>query len=177
MGYIATTFANGNGHYSRCVNWAIEVNNIRQERGLKRLPIVVPLVYPGRQERIIQEEIGQEFVRSHPEEILLDKIHGELLAKLMFKGNDYSENLRQLVQQYARVESEVQEHFNGRRKLQTLDGKTLELDLRDAEFQLGVNNRMQTLFPNQFYTAAGAGPFDELLERAILDERVCLLII
>ncbi len=173
MSYIATTFAHGNGPYSRCVDWAIEVNSYREERG-KRLPIVVPLVYPGRQERIMQEEIGKEFITNHPDEILFDKKHGELLAKLMFKGNDYSENLRQLAEQYATVEAEVQRHLEGKRELQTFDGRTLELDLRDAELQLGLNNRMHTGLPNQFYTAGGAGPFDEILERAIADKEVKL---
>ena len=58
MSYINTTFAHGNGPYARCTEWAVSVNDVREERDLDRLPIVVPLVYPGRQERIMREELG-----------------------------------------------------------------------------------------------------------------------
>ncbi len=172
MSYIATTFAHGNGPYSRCVEWAVQLNNCREENKLKRLPIVVPLVYPGRQERILKEELGNQLIVRYPDEILFDKKYGWLLAELMFKGKDYSENLMQLSRQYSAIEAEIQKHLDGKRELQTFDGRNIELDLRDAELQLGLNNRIQTLLPNQFYTAGGAGPFDEILERAILDKEV-----
>ncbi len=176
MGYINTTFAYGNGPYSRCVEWAIEVNNVREEKGLKRLQIIVPLVYPGRQERIMKEEIAinvsSDFIEKHPTEILLDRRQGELLAKLMFKGVDYGENLELLTKDYQNIENTIQEHLDGKREVETFDGLIYGVDLRDIELQLGLNNRMQTDLPNQFYTAAGAGPFDEVLERAISDSEV-----
>ena len=178
MSYIATTFAHGNGPFSRCTEWAIALNDVREKRGFARLPIVVPLVYPGRQERILREEIGvnvsSDFLERHPTEILLDRKHGELLAELMFKGKDYSENLEMLAREYQRVEDETRKHLDGIRQVETFNGKIEEIDLRDAELQLGLNNRMQTELPNQFYTSGGAGPFDELLERAIGDEDVTL---
>lgn len=178
MKYIATTFAHGNGPYSRCVEWAIEVNNVREERGLPRQKIVVPLVYPGRQERIMREEIetnvSPDFLEEHPDEILLDRKHGEFLLKLMFKGKNYIENLGLLVKAYQGVEEDIQRHLDGKRDVETLDGKVEEMDLWDAELQLGLNNRMQTGIKNQFYTAGGAGPFDEILERAITDERITM---
>lgn len=177
MKYINTTFAHGNGPYSRTVEWAIEVNNVREEKGLRRLPVVVPLVYPGRQERIMREEItthvSPDWFDKHPDEIWLDRRQGELLLGLMFRTKDYSENLRVLVRDYKGVEEGVQRHLNGRRELENfVDGEGSEFDLRDCEFQLGLNNRMQTGLPNQFYTAGGAGPFDEVLERAIVDSEV-----
>ncbi len=178
MKYINTTFAHGNGPYSRCVEWAIEVNNVREEKGLERLPVVVPLVYPGRQERIMREEIetnvSPDFFEKHPDEIWFDRRQGELLFSLMFKTKDYSENLRVLASGYQAVEEGTQRHLNGKRQVETLDGRIEEFDLRDCEFQLGLNNRMQTGLPNQFYTAGGAGPFDEVLERAIADEEIRL---
>ena len=61
MGYIETTFAHGNGPYARTGEWAIAVNDERENRGLSRLPIIVPLVYPGRQERILKEEASIAF--------------------------------------------------------------------------------------------------------------------
>jgi len=178
MQYINTTFAHGNGPYSRCAEWAIEVNNVRQERGLPRLPIVVPLVYPERQERILREEIAinisPDFLTLHPEEILFDKRQGELLAKLMFKQKYYSDNLRILSRDYQKIEEQTQKHLETIAQLETFDKRIIDIDLRDCAFQLGLNNRMQTGLPNQFYTAGGAGPFDELLERAIADNEIAL---
>lgn len=178
MTYINTTFAHGNGPFSRTVDWAISVNNERERIGMSRLPIVVPLVYPGRQERIIKEEIssseGSDFLQKHPDEIWHDRVQGEILAKLMFKGKDYSESLVSLTKNYFQAESEMQKHLDGKRKVETLDGRVDEIDLRDCAFQLGLNNRIQTRLPNQFYTAGGAGPFDELLERAIQDKYLSL---
>jgi len=178
MSYINTTFAHGNGPFSRCVEWAIEVNNVREEKGFSRLQVVVPLVYPGRQERIMKEEIetnvSPNFLKKHPDEILLDRRQGELLNALMFKGKDYAENLRGLARDYFSVEDAMQKHLDGKRKVETLDCRVEEIDLRDCSFQLGLNNRMQTGIANQFYTAGGAGPFDELLERAIADSEISL---
>ena len=69
MNYINTTFAHGNGPFSRTLDWAISVNNERTQRGLQRLSVVVPLVYPRRQERIMREEIllnsGQDFLKKN----------------------------------------------------------------------------------------------------------------
>lgn len=174
MAYINTTFAHGNGPFSRTLDWAIAVNNERERRGMPRLPIVFPLVYPGRQERIMKEEIASNSGNDllNPDEIWLDKTQGEILAKLIFNGNDYAENLRLLKQNYFQAESDMQRHLDGKRKVETLDGRVDEIDLRDCAFQLGLNNRMQTGLPNQFYTSGGAGPFDEILERAILDKDI-----
>ena len=58
MKLIETTFAHGNGPYSRCVEWAISVNDELEKITGERLPIIVTLVYPGRQERIMKEEIS-----------------------------------------------------------------------------------------------------------------------
>src|SRR3989344_5987478 len=104
MKYINTTFAHGNGPFSRCTEWAIAVNDFREEEGWGRIPIVVPLVYPGRQERITKEEVksnvSEDFFEKHPDEIFLDRRQGELIEELMFKGKDYGENLRMLVGDY-----------------------------------------------------------------------------
>lgn len=178
MGCILTTFAHGNGPFSRNTEWAIEVNNVIEERGMHRLPVIVPLVYPGRQERITKEEIennvSQKFLTEHPYEILFDEEYGKLLNEIMFKGNDYAENLKLLYHNYNNTENKIQEHLNGKRKFKTFNSEVVELDLRDSEFQLGLNNRVQTGLLNQFYTAGGAGPFDEVLERAIINEEIKL---
>lgn len=180
--YIATTFAHGNGPFSRTTEWAIEVNNVREERGLPRLPIVVPLVYPGRQERILKEEIATnvspDFLKEHPYEIWFDREQGELLAKLLFKGASYMENLEVLARNYQTVEDNFKRYLDGKREIELMAKPELDLeileefDLRDAELQLGLNNRIQTWLPNQFYAAGGAGPLDELLERAIYEPRI-----
>lgn len=180
MGYINTTFAHGNGPFSRCTEWAIAVNDVREEKGLlERLPVVVPLVYPGKQQRITREEVEEnvsgDFFEKHPDEIWLDRGQGELLEDLMFKGNDYGENLRVLAKDYWGVEDEMHKHLDGKRKLENfVSGEVEEFDLRDCELQLGLNNRMQTILPNQFYTAGGAGPFDEVLVRAIKEHGITL---
>jgi len=179
MRYINTTFAHGNGPYARDIDWAIEVNNVREGRGLNRLPIVVPLVYGERQQRIMKEEIESNapnsFLEKHPDEIWLDQKQGEVLNKLMFKGKDYSKNLMLLAETYQKIEDETQRHLDGKRKLENfVNSEIAEFDLRDAELQLGLNNRMQTGISNQFYTAGGAGPFDEILERAISNPQINL---
>jgi len=179
MKYINTTFAHGNGPFSRCTEWAIAVNDFREEEGWGRIPIVVPLVYPGRQERITKEEVksnvSEDFFEKHPDEIFLDRRQGELIEELMFKGKDYGENLRMLAGDYWDVEDKMQECLNEKRILENLaSGGKEEFDLRDCELQLGLNNRIQTGLPNQFYTAGGAGPFDEILVRAIKEDGITL---
>lgn len=103
---------------------------------------------------------------------MLDREQGKILERLMFSGADYSENLRFLVQNYSTAESDLKKHLDGVREVKTLDGQVVEVDLRDCAFQLGLNNRIQSGIPIQFYTAGGAGPFDEILERVILEPRI-----
>lgn len=178
MAHFNTTFAHGNGPYSRMVEWAIAVNDELEKRHEPRMQIVVPLVYGDRQIRIMREEIGNnvspDFLAEHPDEIVLDRRQGELLHSLMFAEPAYADNLAMLVRDYHGVESDVQRHLDGERPLEYFDGRLVDIDLRDCKFQLGLNNRVQTGLPNQFYTAGGAGPFDELLERAIKDPRVTI---
>ena len=50
MTHIITTFAHGNGPYSRTIDLALAVN----QRLKEKMPIVVPLVYGDRQKKIIQ---------------------------------------------------------------------------------------------------------------------------
>jgi len=170
MNLINTTFAHGNGPYSRCVEWAIEVNNVREERGLGRLGIIVPLIYPDRQREILKIEIAsnvaQDFLDKHPDEILFDEVQGILLSQLMFSGSNYSENLTKLHQKYYDIESKIQKHLSGTGKLKTFTGKSVKVDFKQIILQLGLNNRVQTNLPSQFYSTAGAGPFDEILEKS-----------
>jgi hypothetical protein len=178
MKLMQTTFAHGNGPYSRCLEWAISVNDELEKQTGKRLPIVLPLVYPGRQERIMKEEIDSKypsFTTDHPNEIWLDRTQGELLHKLMFKSQSYEENLDFLISEYENIENQMHTHLDGKRVLENFLTREMQVfDLRDIEFQLGLNNRVQTPIPIQYYTAGGAGPFDEILERAIKDPEVKL---
>jgi len=178
MQYINTTFAYGNGPFSRIVDWAIAINDEIENRGMQRLPIVVPLVYPEKQERIIKEDISSntsyDSLQKHSAEIWFDKAQGKILARLMFKEKDYSEYLRLLIKSYLQAEKDIQKHLDGKREIQNLEGKVDIIDLRDCAFQLGLNNRIQTGLPNQFYTAGGSGPFNEVLKQAILDKEITL---
>ncbi len=175
-----TTFAHGNGPYSRTVEWAIAVNDEFERRGAPRQKFVVPLVYQDkdRQKRIMAEEIvnnvSPTFFEDHPDEIVIDRVQGDLLHGLMFHGTSYVNNLGILVRDYDGIEVGVQRHLGGVRELEYFDGRPVSIDLRDCQFQLGLNNRVQTGLPKQFYTPGGAGPFDELLERAIADPGVSI---
>jgi len=177
MEYINTTFAHGNGPYSRCVEWAIEVNNVREERKLERLPIVVPNVYGERQKKIMKEEIeghiSDTFFEEHPDEIWFDSVQGNLLMSLMFNSSDYSENLETLALEYGNVENKMKRHLDGERRLECFVNLEIRnFDMRNCKLQLGLNNRIQTGLPNQFYVSGGAGPFDEVLERAVEDDKI-----
>lgn len=191
QGYILTTFAHGNGPFSRTVEWAKAVNDARESNlgnnlqrqvtntRLGRLPIVVPLVYGERQKNIMIEELNSSspgYLAKYPDEILFDQVHGELLSKLMFKGSNYAENLELLARDYYGVEADLHRHMNGVRLLHTMFGEPVAVDLRDVEYELGSNTRLHTGVSkwNRFYSSAGAGPFDELLERAIADPEIPL---
>ena len=85
MKHIQTTFAHGNGPFSRVVDLVIEYNNLREKNGLERLPAVFPLVpsyafkgkEPGSRQKqfmkeVAEEAAGKEFIMEHPYEFLLD---------------------------------------------------------------------------------------------------------
>ena len=99
MEFINTTFAHGNGPYSRNVDLSLAVNEEFRKRRMNTLPIVVPLVYGDRQKRIMLEDFG-DIIKKNPELILLDEFHGEVLRGLLFHEGTYQENLEAFLERY-----------------------------------------------------------------------------
>jgi len=177
MGHIQTTFAHGNGPYSRMVELVIAYNDIREKNGYERLSAVFPLVpsyafsgkEPGsRQVQFMKETAeeakGKDFLEQHPYELLLDIKQGGLLDRIFYKGSNFLEALLAFRDSCSLNEEEFKSMVEkGRKEVKTLRGETVTIDLRDSEIEFGMNNRLRTNHSNAFYINAGAGYFDEVL--------------
>ncbi|MFA6889162.1 MAG: hypothetical protein WC254_06725 [Candidatus Woesearchaeota archaeon] len=71
----------------------------------EKIEIIMPLLYPGRQERILNEE-GITAT--------LDSVLGELVQPLLFKDNDFDKHIDEIVHKRERVESAIRHYVNER---------------------------------------------------------------
>ena len=178
--YISTTFAHGNGPFSRMVDLVIAYNDLREKQGLERLPAVFPLVPSYRfkdkadgsrqiqfMKETAEEAAGKDFLARHPNELLLDIEQGRILETVFYTGSDFEEALRKFLAGSEQTnEAHRRRIEQGRVVLKNIKGEDVEIDLRDSAIEFGMNNRVATNHPNAFYSNAGAGYFAEVLERA-----------
>jgi hypothetical protein len=162
MQFINTTFAHGNGPYSRTTDLALAINAELKTRGEEPFHVVVPLVYGKRQKKIMQESLG-EVLTANPDLILLDELQGDILNKLFFKTGNYEQNLEHLLENQPRLESQLRDYLSGTLRLKTFDGKSRNVNSRDIAFEISHNPRVATGFQNSFYTTIGL--FSEILEQ------------
>jgi hypothetical protein len=163
MQLMNTTFAHGNGPFSRTIDLGLAINTEMQARGEASLPIIVPLVYGDRQKRIMREDFGQ-VIDENPDLILLDEFHGKILDELFFKKGFYQQNLEHLLEHQPKLEAQLRDYLSGTLKLTTFDGRNLSVSGRDIAFEISHNPRVATGYPISFYTTIGL--FSEILERA-----------
>src|SRR3989344_870074 len=171
MEFINTTFAHGNGPYSRNVDLSLAVNEEFRKRRMNTLPIVVPLVYGDRQKRIMLEDFG-EIIKKNPELILLDEFHGEVLRGLLFHEGTYQENLEAFLERYNSAEEKLRNHLAGELELKTFEGKTIRVKGKDVALELSHNPRLATGCERSFYTTIAY--FSEILEKAATESELGL---
>src|SRR3989344_6907624 len=181
MAHIQTSFAYGNGPFSRAIDLIIDYNNVREKNGLPRLQSVFPLVpsyqfkgkEPGsRQIQFMKETIddtgGSQFLKEHPDEFILDIVQGEILERVLYTGSNYEDSLRKILANSEKANVDLLKRFEqGKTKLKNLNDEEIEIDLRDSEIEFMFNNRVATNHRNSFYVNIGAGYFYEVLERAL----------
>jgi len=167
MEHMITTFAHGNGPYSRMVDLALAVNEEFEKRKWDKVPIVVPLVYGNKQKRIMQEDFG-EVIRENPDLILLDEFYGGILSEMFYKAGHYQENLEFLIENQAKLEMKLRDYLSGTLKVETFVGEQKSVNGDDIEFEISHNPRVATGYENSFYTSIVH--FSELLERTRQEE-------
>ena len=158
MTHIITTFAHGNGPYSRTIDLALAVN----QRLKEKMPIVVPLVYGDRQKKIIKEEHGESDL------ILFDEFYGKILYELFFKTGNYQENLEFLLKNQPSLEERLRNYLSGTLRTKTFDGKEVLVKGSDVSFELSHNPRVATGYENSFYTTIGF--FSQILHFAMSED-------
>nr|QBM01212.1 hypothetical protein [uncultured archaeon] len=162
MQYIATTFAHGNGPYSRIIDLGLAINREFSERRLPKMRVLVPLVYGERQRRIILEQFEQ-VAEEEPDRLLLDETYGKLLGEIFFKTGSYEENLRAFAEHYSGLEERVRNHLSSTFTAKTLDGRDVRVNGEHIDFEISHNPRVATGYQKSFYTTIAL--FSEILER------------
>ena len=109
MEYISTTFAHGNGPYSRAIDLALAVGK-KLGRGYNTSQIIVPLVYGDRQKRIMKEDFGH-IIDQDPDLFLLDPFYGDVLNQILFPAKDYQTYLENLLKNYSALEEKLRNHL------------------------------------------------------------------
>lgn len=162
--YCVTNFAYGTGPYLRTTELALAFNDELEKRGHPRLGIIVPLVYGERQRRVMLEEFG-EHERSHPGEILLDPLAGNLLGSVFYANSTYAQALSTWVEKTAEVEENLHTHFSGNIDLTTLSGEKRRINGKDIVVELNRSPRVLLNVAPAYMTTFGY--VAEILERAL----------
>lgn len=160
---MITTFAHGNGPYSRTVDLGLAINNILKEKKEDPLSIIVPLVYGDRQKNIMLEDFG-DIIKNNPNLILFDETYGEILNKLFFKTGHYKENLELLLEKQPELEEQLNNHLSGKFKVKNFGGDEIEVYRDDIAFEISHNPRVATHFAKSYYTTIAF--FSEILRKA-----------
>ena len=164
MQSMITTFAHGNGPYSRTVDLGLAINAELARRREESFQIIVPLVYGERQRRIMLEDFGQ-VVEQSPDLILLDETYGRILNDLFFKTGHYQQNLEFLLENQPRLEQQVRDYLSGALKVRNFNGDSRTVRGKDIAFEISHNPRIATGFQMSYYTTIGL--FSEILERTL----------
>ncbi len=157
MECMITTFAHGNGPYSRIIDLGLAIN----ERLDERLPIIVPLVYGDRQKKIISESFGENDL------ILFDEFYGDILNELFFKKGHYQRSLEFLLENQPRLEEKLRDYLSGTLRTHTFDGREVLVNGDDVAFEISHNPRVATGYEKSFHTTIGF--FSEILTKTIFE--------
>lgn len=99
--------AHGNEPYILGTAIARGVSKRLADNGLGQAKIVVPLLYPGMQERILMEENVDD-----PSLIHLDETFGDLLRDITYENGDFAGNLTRLNLHYDEVSALLRKRFS-----------------------------------------------------------------
>lgn len=139
--YIVLNFAYGTGPYLRTTELAIAFNAELENQGRKRLNVIIPWVYGEKQRRIMCEEFATHDAK-YPGELLLDSQLGALLNEVFYGDNTYEEALKKWIANHDSVSDRIHTHLSGPVKVETLDGKNMEVDARGIVLELNRSPRV-----------------------------------
>lgn len=127
----------GNEPYILGVNIALSINQILRQNGYPEAEIVVPLLYPGRQEKILKEEFGVQAGRIH-----MDKDAGDLMQVTKFGQSQYADHLQKLSLYNVQLHEQVRDHLSRDFRVATLaNGETREFNGRNVVLDINTGSR------------------------------------
>lgn len=134
---IVVNPCHGNEPYILGTDVALSVNQLLERNGGKKAKIVVPLIYPGRQEQILRDTFS-----GRQDEILMDRQLGELYEQVLFRDGRFDQHLADLGANQARVQDQVLDHLSRNFEAKSLaTGKTADLNGRDVVLDINTNSR------------------------------------
>ncbi len=134
---IVVNPAHGNEPYILGVNTALSINEIIRKSGGNEAKIVVPLLYPGRQEKILKEEFGGK-----KDLIFLDEALGELYKQVLFQNGRFDEHLAKLAENQARIQEGIRDHLTREFHANSLsDGSKRDFSGRDVVMDINAGSR------------------------------------
>jgi hypothetical protein len=138
---IIVNVAHGNEPYILGVALAKKV----AELGGQELDIVVPYLYPGRQETILREDFGDDG------NIFLDEELGKIMKPMMFRDQNFSGHLGDLLEHNETAQSQAQARINGRFSSVSLTGQEQEFSRDDIVMEISAGSTIRFgIEPNFF---------------------------
>lgn len=143
---IAVNPCHGNEPYILGVNVALSVNKVLKEAGQNKARIVVPLLYPGRQEQILKENFS-----ANSDEIFLDERLGNFYKEVLFRNGRFDEHLASLVINQERVQDLIRDYLSGTLTVKSLaTGEVKEFSGRDITLDINAGSRFP-ISPDSYY--------------------------
>ena len=137
---IVVNPVHGNEPYILATNVALSINEILKQAGVPEADVVVPLLYPGRQEKILKEEFS-----AHTGRIFLDSKLGDLFKQILFKDGRFDDHLLSIVQNQERLQNEIRNYLSREFKATSLATSEIrEFNGRDIALDINAGSRFLT---------------------------------
>lgn len=167
MKFALLGFPHGNGPYMRAADLVIALNKLLKDSNDEQFKIIMPLLYEGRQQKILLEEY-KNIINENEDLILLDSKYGEFQNEILYKEGDYNKHLELFVNNQESIEQKINNHLSGKIKLKNLNGKEIIVNANDIELEVNHNPRFKTNIEKSVYTTIAY--FSEILKRTMAED-------
>ena len=144
MKYIILNFSYGYGPFLRALEVAVALNNLREQAGKERLPIIMPWVYGNKQKEIIIQDFGR-VLKNYPEEIFFDNKLGEYLKDIFYSNGDFWSYSESYLLKFWDIEQKVKDHFSKGFTVVSFDGN-IERDIIKNDIVLEIARAPRLFF-------------------------------
>ncbi len=149
--YVFTNFGYGTGPFARTLDMALRLREKVKTAGID-LRVLMPWAYGEKQKKVILEDHG-EFMKENPEVVLLDKVLGDEMKKVLYDGENFNETLKKIIQNTDEIEQNFKERLSSTFTAQNAFGKEYAVNGKDVVLEVSRNPVVVTNIPFSYFSS------------------------